>query len=221
MSRWMSKVFAQLVFLLLSLLAVHPLGAEEQIEETSSSTSIVEELGDQRYRIGFIEVDASLQRFTVPGRILGEEPPLRFFAVAGGGFKGFESLAELDANAYDFNTACTLLSLAPNIGDLVDIWVSWEVEGNTTTVDAADLVRLGENTLPHVGWVYTGPTNTPDGELHAYLDGTLIGFTQDPASVIEHLSGFGMDDPGAVEPNLSLLPPAGTPVTLTVERRGK
>ena len=50
----------------------------------------------------------------------------------------------------------------------------------------------------------------------AAQDGTLVGFIHDPASIIEHETGVGLNDYGAVGGNPDVVPPVGTPVTLTV-----
>jgi len=206
---------------------------EEEEKEAPPSDVTVEDLGEGHYRIRHIEVDKRLKRFAVPGRILRDEPPLEFLAVTAGAFKGYEALVELDANAYEFNTACILIGLDPDNGkpprvhfdpeptqgDPVEIWISWDANGETIRLHAADLVRLGEKRLPRSDWAYTGSIVTPHGDYMAHLDGTLIGFVHDPASVIEHRAGFGIKQWGSVGPDRSLMPPVGTPLTLTVERR--
>jgi len=247
MGRLKSTVGGLVGFPLLLLLAGHPLGAQEpeevapsipregEKEEAPPPAPIVEDLGDERYRIRNIVVEKRLKRFTVPGTILREEPPLEFLAVTKGGLKAYESLVELETDAYEFNTACILIGLdpdhgraprahfdpQPSEGDPVDIWISWNENGKASRVEAADLVRRGEMTLPRGDWVYTGSILTPEGKYLAQLDGTLIGFVHDPSSIIEHRAGFGMGDWGSVGPNPSLLPAVGTRVTLTVERRGE
>jgi hypothetical protein len=226
---------ASVICLLLLVSSPGRTGAEGQPKAGPETRPNVEALGNQRFRVRLIEVDKANKRFTVPGTILRDKPPLEFFAVTTGGFKAYESLLELGATAYEFNTACILIGLDPDKGqppkyhfdpkppegDPVDIWVSWKVDANTTRVEAADLVRRGEKILPRGEWVYTGSIFTPEGGYLASLDGTLIGFVHDPSSIIEHRSGLGLGDFGSVGPNLSLLPPVGTRLTLTVERRGK
>ena len=111
----------------------------------------VEELGNQRYRIGSIKVDKARGSFTVPGAILRDKPPLEFLAVMKAGSKAYERLVELDSSAIEFNLACILIGLDPEKGkaprfhfdrepvegDAVQIWVRWERDGKTERVDAA------------------------------------------------------------------------------------
>src|SRR5262249_25092553 len=107
----------------------------------------------------------------------------------------------------------------PAQGDAVALWVSWEKDGQVIRVDTADLIQLGEQTLPRDEWVYTGSVFLPDGRFRAQIDGTVIGFVHAPSSLIEHRSGFGLGQFGAVRPNQALLPPVGMQVQLIVERR--
>lgn len=194
----------------------------------------VEDLGDGRFRIGSIELDKDAGEFQIPGRILRDEPPLEFLVVIKDGFKAYESLLEVDATAYEFNVACILIGLNPKHGvvpemhfdpqpvkgDPVDIWVAWELDGKPFRRHAADLIRMGDETLARRQWVYIGSGFTPFGEYLAQVDGTLVGFVHDPSSIIEHRTGLGLKDFGAVEPNRSLTPPVGTPIKFIVKRRG-
>ena len=227
------RIATSLPILLLALTG--PLQGSEQPkqpEQPASPEPKVEKLGDQRYRIGSIEIDGARHRFTVPGVVLRDEPPLEFLAVMSGGFKAYESLLELSASAYEFNAACLLLGLDPEKGrdpshhfdpkplegDPVEIWVSWTVDDRVERVNAADLIVIGEKTLPRGDWTYTGSVFTPDGQYFAQLDGTLVGFVHAPASIVGHRTGFGLGNYGAVAPNNALLPPVGTAVTFILER---
>jgi hypothetical protein len=191
----------------------------------------IEELGGQRYRVGQIVVDKQAHQFTVPGTILRREPPLEFLAVRKGGYKSYESLIELDAGAHEFNVACILIGLdaakakparghfdpEPVEGDPVAIEVGWPVNGTMTWRDAAELVRLGDKHLPPHDWVYTGSVVLPGGVYLAHVDGTVIGFVHDPASIIEHRSGL-VGHYREVSVDANVVPPAGTAITMRVAR---
>lgn len=221
--------FALIGILLISLTgavvadpAASPAGAQPSIED----------LGNQRYRIGNIVVDKGRQSFRVQGRLLRREPPLEFLAVRKGGMKDYESLLEIDADAVEFNLACILIGLdrkkakAPGFhfspepveGMPVALWVSWQVKGKTTRLPAAKLLMQGDKPVASDDWVYTGSVFTADGTYLAQQDGTLVGFVHNPASIIEHREGIALGNYGDVLPRLSVLPPAGTPVILEVER---
>ena len=117
MRRWKCKALAPVVLLSLSLFPVFAQSAEE----IAAQFATVEDLGNGLYRVGRIDVDVNQQQFTLPGRIAPGEQSLKSLAVTGAGFKGFESLLELDANAYEFDAACGLLGLAAGSGDLLQI----------------------------------------------------------------------------------------------------
>jgi hypothetical protein len=53
------------------------------------------------------------------------------------------------------------------------------------------------------------------------MDGVLVGFVHDPASIIEHATGFGQGLYGFVVPNTAIAPPKGTQVTVEVRALGK
>jgi hypothetical protein len=194
----------------------------------------VEELGHQRYRVGQIVVDKKAEQFTVPGTILRRDPPLEFLAVRKGGYKSYESLIELDASAHEFNVACILIGLdaskakparshfdpQPVEGDPVEIQVGWLVDGKMTWRDAAELLRLGDKTLEPHAWIYTGSIVLPNGAYLAHLDGTVIGFVHDPASIIEHRSGL-LGRYRDVAINTDVVPPVGTSITMRVTRPKK
>jgi hypothetical protein len=100
----------------------------------------------------------------------------------------------------------------------VDVFVEWQSQGKIIHVDAAEFLVADGKTLSLGEWVYTGSRFTPDGQFLAQRDGTLIGFVHDPASIIEHRSGFlgAFESLGA---NPSLLPKVGTRVKLIVTRK--
>ncbi len=192
----------------------------------------IEDRGRGRYVIGHVKLDRPRQRFAVRGVILRDAPPLEFLAVTSDAFKAYESLIRVRANAHEFNLACILIGLDPDKakapqqhfdpdpaeGDSVDVHLAWiGGDGRRTTVDLADLVRSGDDTLPRGQWVYTGSHVLPDGRFLAAVDSALVGFVHDPASVIEHRTGF-LQQFDRVTVDTRLAPPVGTRVTLHVAR---
>jgi len=196
----------------------------------------IQELGGDRLRVGLIEIDRGKRTFTVPAVVHLEEGAQEFLVAAQGGYKAYESILEAGATPYEFNLACILIGLDDKHahdpryrldptrieGDAVQIWVSWRSGQETRRIPAARLVRDSENdhTLPEEGWVYTGSAFTPDGQYLAQMDGVLVGFVHDPASIIEHATGFAQTPYGSVVPNTAVAPPKGTRVTLEVRALG-
>ncbi len=194
---------------------------------------VAEVPGEGVYRIGAILLDKPRRRFTVSGRIIRLEAPLEFIAVSRHGGKAYESLIELDSNAIEFNLACLLIGLDPThsdasdfhfderpvSGDPVVVEVSWERDGRRITKPVAALLNRKADDVPGKStWVYTGSVLTPEGIYLADADGTVIGFAHDPSSIIEHRSGLGLNDYGAIAADPESAPPVGTPIELTVRR---
>jgi hypothetical protein len=212
--------------------AENPIPGDEKVSKAAPTAPAIENLGGNRYRVGSIVVDKGRQTFSVPGTVLRDQPPFEFLAVTKNGIKGYESLLELDANAFEFNLACILIGLneaaknqakfhfdpTPAVGDPVGIWVTWQVDGKSRRVAGAQLFRQSEQPAPSNDWVYTGSNFTDDNRYLAHLDGTLIGFVHEPATIIEHRDGIGLGNFGAVEVNKEHGLAAGMRVELVVER---
>ena len=182
------------------------------------------------YEIGRIRIDTAQQRFELPGRVLRRDPPLEYLAVARGGAKGYESLLELEATAFEFNLACILIGLDaershlpqyqfhadPVDGQRVAIEFEWTSDGQSRSASAAESLQAGGESVSDNEWVYTGSTSF-NGQYLAHISGTLIGFVHDPSSVIEHARGLGIGNYGLIGGNVSLLPPEGTDIRLVVK----
>ena len=191
----------------------------------------VEKLGEDRLRIGSIQVDLKTREITVPGAV-NNAMVLEFVANTRGGFKAYESLLTLDTNAAGFNLALIMIGLDrarsvpprrhfdpnPPQGDPVEVWVEWKEDAKTKKVRAEDLIynaRKNE-TLPQGPWVYTGSVFVRDGRYLAELHGVLIGFVHTPAPIIENPSSNGVGGFGSfkLNPHVGLKP--GTEILLTV-----
>ncbi len=196
------------------------------------------DLGNQRYRIGPIIVDKAARKFRIEGAILKIAPdaPLEFLVVAKRGYKAYESLIEMDANAFEFNLACILIGLdrkpgaqplqhfdkKPIVGAPVALKIEWRRNGKLHRMKATDLIRLDKGkTSISEDWVYTGSAFDNVGLYLAHLSGVLIGFVHDRDSIIQHRDGLGLGNYGAVTYRSDVVPPSGTRVTLTVENLRK
>lgn len=194
----------------------------------------IENLGEERYRIGSIEVDKVQGSFQVPGKVLRDEPPIEFLVGTRAGYKNYETVLEVDADAFEFNLACILIGLdatnattmeqrsqgAPLEGDRVEISVSWSTDGKTVTVPGARLLSFGDPPRPVESddWVYTGSVLLPDGHYLAQSVGTLVGVVHKGESVIEHREGIAVGNYGSLLVNKNLVPAVGEAVTLKVTR---
>jgi hypothetical protein len=193
------------------------------------------DLGGGRYRVGSIEVDKNAHSFTVPGRLGLVEGPLEYIACVRQGLKAYETLFELDCNAFEFNVACILIGLDPKNstvpkrhfdpepvkGDTVSVNIEWNDAGKVKRYAAEKLVKGGEAALAKGGWVYTGSTILEDGRYLAQVEGPVIGFVHDPAPIIEHSIGAQGSGYGVLVPNAEILPAKGTPMRLQVTAQPK
>lgn len=226
----MKKVAWQAMTAWLMLFTCMLTSALAQTASTLKQKPRIESLGHGKYRIGKIILDKTKKKFVVPGSVIRLDPPLEFLAVTKGGYKAYESLLELNTNAYEFNLACILIGLNPKSavpsrvhfdvrpvsGDGVNIKVSWQQNGKRVTVRGEQLLNMIKTPKKGSTWVYTGSILTRNGTYMAQVDGTLIGFVHDPSSVIEHRIGLGLGDYGAVGANKAVVPPIGTAVKLEI-----
>ena len=205
--------------------------ASQADEEVTAPVPLMEDLGEQRYRIGEIIVDKKAGEFSVPGKVLHLNAPLEYLAVSTEGMKGYESLLELSTSGTNFNLACILIgldeknSVKPRYqfddlkpeGQAVAITVTWQKDGKTMSVSGANAMTSGEETFDDDSWIYIGSSTVDDGQIFmADMTGTLIGFVHDPASVIEHINGGGIGAYGLLTGDESVLPPEGTAISLSV-----
>jgi hypothetical protein len=222
---------SRLVSLILVLGLVLPAAAQDE-----AGSPDIEQLDDERYRIGTIIVDRNTKSFTVPGKVLELDAPLEYVAVSRNGSKGYESLLELDTTPRDFKLACILIGLNDDesikpryqfddlkpVGPAVDITVSWERDGETVEVSAANAMTSGDETYNDDSWVYIGSAMSFDGkQFMADIGGTLIGFVHDPNSIIEHHHGAGIGAYGSITGNEATMPAEGSPVVLEVAAAGQ
>lgn len=199
-------------------------------EPATDAGPAIQDLGEQRYRIGRVTVDKGARSFTVPGRVIHLSGPMEYVAVTEGGMKEYESVLELGASATEFQLACILIglddanSVKPRYqfddreaeGQAVDIVIAWERDGKTHRTKAANALLQGDEPFDDHDWVYIGSNTQQDGELMAEMVGTLIGLVHDPDAIIEHRRGAGIGAYGMITANPGLLPPEGAPVTVSV-----
>jgi hypothetical protein len=197
--------------------------------------SPVEKLGEDRYRIGEMQLDTKRKELSVPGTV-NDVTILEFVANTLGGFKSYESALTLNTNAVSFNAALLVLGLDPARGkpsamqfdpkapegDPVELSVSWTDGRRNRTVAIEELLydQRTRKTMKQGHWVYTGSSfvKGDDGPIYlAEMDGVLIGFMHGPQAIIDNPRDDARDGFGAVvlNPDLGLKP--DMPVTVTVK----
>lgn len=225
----MFRVASAAAIAAIALLGLAP-GAMAGSDPATDATASMQDLGEQRYRIGRVTVDKAARSFVVPGRVIHLSGPMEYVAVTEGGLKEYESVLELGASATEFQLACILIglddanSVKPRYqfddrqaqGQAVDIVIAWEAGGKMQRTKAANALLQGDEPFDDHDWVYIGSNMQQDGELTAEVVGTLIGVVHDPDAIIEHRRGAGIGAYGMITANSELLPPEGAPVTVSV-----
>ena len=192
----------------------------------------VERLGPNLYRVGAIRVDVARREISVAGTVNPDVKTLEFIANGRDGLRAYETAVTLDTDGVTFNTALLLIGLDrsrarnapknhfdPAVADGDPVDVSVACPGHECQRMPAERLMYDIGTkraLSGGSWVYTGSTFLPDGRYLAQIDGTLISFVHDPASIIEYASGAGLNRYGSIilNPNLGL--PAKTAVTVII-----
>lgn len=213
-----------------------PPGAQPRTRPRASGTEqarpVLERLGQDRLRIGTIEIDTARKELTVPGTV-NAVTTLEFVASTRNGLKAYESAMSLSTDAISFNTALLLIGMdpaharlptrhfdpVPPAGDPLQMWVSWKVGDQLRRVAVEELLydQESKKPIPPAPWVYTGSAFQANGTYLAELDGVLIGFVHSPSPVIENVGTAGVNRYGSVilNPTLGLQP--NTPITLQLK----
>jgi hypothetical protein len=185
-------------------------------------------LSEGVYRIGSVTVDQKLRQVQVQGNVNMQRGLVEYLAVADRG-KLHESILKLDVEPFHLQLALLLLGLeygrnlkyqgdpsAPS-GDTVVIWVEWTEDGKKKRVRGEEMV-LNQQTgkqMRQTPWVFSGSLEV-EGIFVAQLERSLIATYHDPGSIIDNPLPEGSDDT-ILYANDRLVPPAGTPVTVTLQ----
>jgi hypothetical protein len=196
-------------------------------KEENLQTPIVR-LSDGVFRIGEVTADQKMHQVQVRGSVNMQRGLVEYLAVADHG-KLHESVLKVDAEPFHFQLALLLLGLeygrnlkyqgdpSVPIGDPVIIWVEWTEGGKKKRVRGEELILNRETGkhLPQTPWVFTGSLEV-EGTFVAQMERSLIATYHDPASIIDNPLPEGGNDT-ILFANDQLVPPVGTPVTLTVQ----
>ncbi len=227
MPRWFP--FPLLMLIATSLLGASPLTAQTPPPQPPS----VEKIGDNLFRIGQITIDAAARQVSVPGRVNENVLQLEFIANTQGGHKAYESALTLDTSATSFNAALILIGLDPSHardvpkfhfdpatprGDQVEIWVECpNRECQRFPAERLMYDKERKEEMTGGGWVYTGSSFVPGGRYWAELDGVIVGFVHDPASIIEYTGSGALGRFGAIVTNPNIGIKDGMRVLVTVK----
>lgn len=171
-------------------------------------------------------VDRNAGELRMQGKVLAASRIIEYLATTPLG-KVHETVLSIDAEPIHLQVAMLGLGLEPenNLraqgdprtpkGAPVEIWVDWERNGKTERHRAEELVYNEDagRVMQETPWVFTG--SRMQGSLFmAEATQSLIATYRDHDAILNHPlpSGAGQ----ALRANLAVLPPKGTPVTVTI-----
>ncbi|MAF13138.1 hypothetical protein CMK11_22015 [Candidatus Poribacteria bacterium] len=171
-------------------------------------------------------VDQNRRELRMSGKVLAASRIIEYLATTPLG-KVHETILALDAEPIHLQVAMLGLGLqyennlrsqgdprTPK-GDPVEIWVEWDRNGETERRRAEELVYNDDEgrAMQQTPWVFTG--SRMQGSLFmAEATQSLIATYRDHDAILNHPlpSGAGQ----SLRANLAVLPPKGTPVTVTI-----
>jgi hypothetical protein len=195
-----------------------------------------EKITENVYRIGRVVLDMKARTVTCDGQVNMRKGMIEYMAVTPVG-KRHESVLVLDLAPVHLQVAMLLLGLeaggglryqgdpqAPR-GDTVEIRVQWREGGKAREASLEELawdIPRRRPMAPHA-WVFTGlraggdrpPARLARPSPAGDWEGSLIASFHDPDAMFNNPLAEGSDDT-VYKVNERLVPPVGTPVTLTL-----
>jgi hypothetical protein len=201
----------------------------EQAAETAKPP-IIRKLSEGVFQVGDVTVNKPLGLVRLAGEINMDQGLVEYLACGPLG-KLHESVLVLHAQPYHLQVALLLLGLEPGDkplshqgaeetpqGDPVEIRVSWKTPDTKTMDERAEALIQDHRTqkpMQRTDWVYTG-SQIIDGKFMAQLEQSIVATYHDPYAMFDHPLSTGTDDT-LYYVNQQLVPPKGTPVTMTIK----
>jgi hypothetical protein len=208
--------------------------SREEAEASLRKDLKIEKTADGKLRLGLVELDKQTRAIRFPASVNMTSGTVEYALVATTG-KIHESMFTTAAAPRDIHLAMLLLGIqpakfapSPDKGILVpataavEVSVGWETNGAPKTVTLAELTNVADATAdkPATGlktdrpWLYNGSRFNGAG-FAATLEGSVISLIADDMALVNN-SQSDRDNDDIHLPNTALLPPAGTPVTITL-----
>jgi hypothetical protein len=194
----------------------------------AETNSPVQSLGQGRFVVGLVNLDASNRTATFPASVCLREETVEYAIVHKTG-KTHESIFRTDARPQDIQLALLLLGAKPvmtnsfgadgkaaPLGSPVTVFASWSHLGVHPQYPVEDLIidRDTTNSLAHGGWIYNG-SNFSEGAFTAERDGSILSLHIDADALINNPRPGRTNDDLHI-PHAAKLPPIGTPVEITI-----
>jgi hypothetical protein len=225
--------------ILASLLALCPLvlAAQEPAPKPS-----VKEVNPGVYEVGAIRLEQKTKTVTFPGSINMDKGGLEYLLVGKNG-PTHESLLVTEVTPTELETVMILLGVKPPkaamagvdappgqltaeylkhapklAGDLITITAAWKDKaGAEKTTEVADWLYYLPNkkSASRGPWLYSGSMFGADNKFLAQVEDIFASLVTNPAALMNN-PRKGSDDDRVWEVNDKAVPPAGTPVTITI-----
>lgn len=206
----------------------------------------VKQIDATRYQLGAIEINSKKRTVTFPAKVEQNEVLLEYLVVTPQG-KVHESLFITEIDPLELNIAMKLLGFqeSKELIQVLDenyestgvyfkakdalvkqlsrlsITVQWDIDGKQVSYHPHQLIHVestGSN-MPEAPWIYSG-SELNKGKLQAAITGDIIAIFTDRTALINY-SGEGREDDTIWLPNKKIIPPLGTPVTITLTQTNK
>ncbi len=215
-----------------------PAGTNEMVPRTHDEAEAIlnqalsiRQTGSNTFQIGRVEFDREKRTVTLPARVRVRNQVIEYALVTTGG-KTYESLLMTEASPTDVQLACLLLGVSPVpvLGEVrqpapvpetnaLHIDVSWQTNGQPTTVSLADLISLSDGSpdgsqhpMSLTKWLYNGSEFNQWG-FAAQREGSLVAVIRDPSALVNNPEADRDNDQIHV-PNAKILPEEGMPVSV-------
>jgi hypothetical protein len=214
-----------------TMLPIHP-GVNPSPPPDQMKTIPAEEVSAGIFRIGDIQINKENRSIIFPALVNMDKGLLEYLLVHSAG-KTHESLFRTKVQPYNLQLAFMLLGFkgtdrplpyqgAPEKpkGEPLEITVTYDKKENQTTTIRPEewIVKTEANKQKDIGalnWVFTG-SMVIERDFLAQREGSIIAIFHDPVAIIDNSSTGGESDKIWFVKE-GVVPPVGTPVTVTIK----
>ncbi len=230
---------------LLLLVPLAERGFSQEPPDVTPSPSIMHEVSPGVYEMGKLRLTKATHSISFLCTVNMDKGTIEYLLVMPSGNAHESMLVTADVQPRDLHLAMLLLGAkgagirgqppeeapptqlsrdylahAPKlVGDDIAITVTWKAaDGTQKTVPVEDWIIKNDSHKPaeHGPWIYNGSMFSTDGKFLAQVEGNFIAMVTNPAALINN-PRKGSDNDQIWDVNPKVIPPAHTPVELTLQ----